>query len=486
MELVPVIGLETHIQLKTASKLFCRCISGAEDAANAHTCPICLGHPGTLPQLNAEALRFSLLLSLALQGTLATHSKFDRKHYLYPDLPKGYQISQFDKPIMEHGTLLLEDDQGTPFSIRIERLHLEEDAGKNIHDPSGVTYVDFSRGGTPLCEIVTKPDFTSASQAKHYLQELRLIVRTLGVSDGDMERGHLRCDVNISLREKLPGGFLGPLMPKTEVKNINSFRAVERAILFEIERQTRLWEAGTPPEITTTRSWNDETGETDLRREKESSADYRYFPEPDIPPLELSALINALQGLLPELPREKRLRFTRELGMKPQDAAALVERIELARLVDATLPFLANAPVSLQEKLSSLLPSWTLSKLLSILDEEKISLEQSKLTPERFTHLLTALAEQRITPAKGKEALHRLVISDDTYEAAVLAVGAGVTDSDTLERTVDEVLGEHPQELERYRAGETKLLAFFLGQVMKKTEGNANAAETKALLLGKL
>lgn len=486
MELIPVIGLETHIQLKTRSKLFCRCAAGGEGLPNAHTCPICLGHPGALPVLNEEALRFSIRLGLALNGTIATHSKFDRKHYVYPDLSKAYQISQFDMPVMEDGTLSLTDERGEIFSIRIERLHLEEDAGKNIHDASGVTYVDFSRCGTPLCEIVTKPDFTSAAQAKQYLHEMRLIVRTLGVSDGDMERGHLRCDVNISLREKLPGGTLGPLMPKTEIKNINSFRAVERAIAFEITRQTELWNAGTPPAVTTTRSWNEETGETDLRREKESSADYRYFPEPDLPPLELSALVQTLQGTLPELPHAKRLRFVAELGIKPLDAAALVERIDLAQLIDATIVALANAPQDIQQKATALLPTWVLSKLLSVLDEEKKTLEESELTPDRFAHLLIALAEQTITPAKAREALHRLATTKDTYAEAVLAIGAGITDSDALERTIDEILTEYPKELERYRAGETKLLAFFLGQVMKKTAGNANATESKTLLIGKL
>lgn len=484
MELVPVIGLETHIQLKTRTKLFCRCLSGEGSSPNSNTCPICLGHPGTLPLLNEEGLRFSILLSLALGGHIATHAKFDRKHYVYPDLSKAYQISQYDMPVMENGSLSLTDDDGTPFTIRIERLHLEEDAGKNIHDPSGLTFVDFSRAGIALCEIVTKPDFTSGSQARRYVQELRLIARTLGVSDGDMERGHLRCDVNLSLREKLPGGTLGPLMPKTEVKNINSFRAIERTIAYEIERQTALWNAGTPPTITTTRSWNDETGETDLRREKESSADYRYFPEPDVPPLELSSLTQSLEGALPELPHKKRMRFISDIGMKPADAAAIVERIDLAKLVSLTAVHLEGAPKP--EKALSILPSWILEKLLGLLNEEKIDLEQSHLDAEKFSELIRDVSEGKFNPAQGREILKRLLTKNESYAEAILAAPVNILSFDELEGVIKEILTENPKELERYRAGETKLLAFFLGQVMKKTGGNAHAAESKTLLIDAL
>lgn len=486
MHLVPVIGLETHLQLKTASKLFCRCALDTDSLPNAHTCPICLGHPGTLPVLNEQALRFALTLGLALNGTLAVHAKFDRKHYVYPDLAKAYQISQFDMPVMTNGSLTLTDETNDAFTIGIERLHLEEDAGKNMHDPAGHTFVDFSRAGTPLCEIVTHPDFSNATQAKRYLQELRLIARTLNVSDGDMERGHLRCDVNISLREVLADGSLGPLMPKTEVKNINSFRAVERAIIFEIARQQALWNAGTPPTQTTTRSWNDETGETDLRREKESSADYRYFPEPDIPPLELTDLIHTLQNSLPELPEARRTRFVRDFGMKYADVSLLVERIDLATFADAVLGAMNTLPEKHQATTHALVGPWITGKLISILDERKQSLNETTLTPTRFAEILEHLAAGSITPAKGTEVLAYLVAHDTSYAEAVLAVGASITDSDALARVIDEILAAHPTEVARYKNGEDKLLAFFLGKIMKATNGNANPAESKTLLLEKL
>ena len=483
MELVPVIGLETHVQLKTASKLFCSCKNGEDGAApNTNVCPVCVGHPGTLPVLNEQAVRFAITLGLALNGTIAPHSKFDRKHYFYPDLPKAYQISQFDLPIMSEGSVTIGNE-----TIGLERMHLEEDAAKNIHQADGTTLIDFNRSSVPLCEIVTKPDFTSAAQAKAYLQELRLLVRTLGVSDGDMERGHLRCDVNVSLRERNADGSLGPLMPKTEVKNINSFRAVERAIAFEIERQTQLWNAGTPPTVTTTRGWNDDKQATEELREKESSADYRYFPEPDIPPLALTEIANDARRHMSELPAQKRERFSAQYRFKPEDAARLVSDIAMANFTEEALSelkeWLSSAHVD-QEKGYKTFSSWLITKLPGLLEERKQDFSTMILDAENFAEFITFLAQGKITTAKGTEVLGRMLDAGEDPTAAMEYVGATpIADSGALDTAIAKVLSDNPKEVERYRAGETKLLAFFLGKLMKETKGNADPqTSTEALL----
>src|SRR3989338_2622308 len=307
MNLEPVIGLEIHVQLKTKSKMFCSCSAHEEGAApNTHVCPVCTGQPGVLPVPNEEAIRATVLMGLALNGTIATASKFDRKHYFYPDLPKAYQISQYDIPIVKGGHLDLDFPAGNTRAqarIGLTRIHLEEDAAKNFHDTSGKTLVDFNRAGVALMEIVTEPDFASPAEAKRFLQELRLMIRYLGISDADMEKGHLRCDANISLREKG-----GSFQPKTEIKNLNSFRHVERALAYEIQRQTQMWEEGHPPDVTTTRGWDDTKQKTVEQRIKEGAEDYRYFPEPDIPPLQLSAMADEMRARLPELPAARRAR----------------------------------------------------------------------------------------------------------------------------------------------------------------------------------
>ncbi len=485
MRLTPVIGLETHVQLKTRTKLFCRCQNGDDHAApNTHICPVCTGHPGTLPVLNEQALRFAIMLGLALQGNIASSSKFDRKNYFYPDLPKAYQISQFDLPLMSEGRVTFPVPHEGDVTITLERMHLEEDAAKNIHTPDGVTLVDFNRSSAPLCEIVTRPEFTSAAQAKAYVQELRLLVRMLGVSDGDMERGHLRCDVNISLREVYEDGALGPFMAKTEVKNINSFRAIERTVLFEIDRQTKLWEAGTPPTVTTTRGWNDEKQETEEQREKETSADYRYFPEPDIPPLKLAPLIAEITPLLPELPQSKRQRFVNEYGFKGEDVETVIHDLAMSTFVEAAYSELGEwIEKETRNKAQKLFHSWIINKLPGLLEERKQDFATLSLTPENFAEFISLLAQEKMTAAKGLEVLARMLDEgEDPTESMEKLCAARIENADELEKTIQGIVKTHTKEVERYKAGETKLFAFFLGQIMKATKGNADPQKTQEIL----
>lgn len=489
MNLIPVIGLETHIELSTHTKMFCGCSAKSEGALpNTNICPICTGHPGTLPVPNAAALRFSVLLGLALNGTITEHSKFDRKHYFYPDLPKAYQISQFDLPVMHDGEILIDVPTEGTVRIGIERMHLEEDSAKNIHGSDGKTYVDFNRSTIPLCEIVTKPDFRTSAQAKAYVQELRLLVRMLGISSGDMEHGHLRCDVNVSLREVDENGVpTGPLNPKTEIKNINSFRAIERAVDYEISRQTALWHAGTPPTITTTRGWNDDTQTTDEQRTKEDSADYRYFPEPDIPPLDLRALITEIRDHLPELPRAKRIRFIEEYGFKPDAAKQFIDDAHLANFAEATMNTL-RAHVSLKDPqgvadLGKIVSSWILTKLANILSTEGKTISSSQITPERFATFLARIIDGTLTPQKALEVLtlmeHEGISVDD---AATQLGAASLTDSSAIDTIVLDVIVKHSAEVARYHTGEEKLFPFLLGQIMKAAKGNANPSQaTEAL-----
>lgn len=494
MHLQPVIGLETHVELRTVTKMFCGCLVHSDQAVpNANVCPICMGHPGTLPVPNAQALSFAVRLGLALNGTITVHSKFDRKHYFYPDLPKAYQISQFDLPIMTEGSLAFEVPGLGSSTIGIERMHLEEDSAKNIHGEDGKTYVDANRAGVPLCEIVTKPDVRSAAEAKAYVQELRLLVRTLGISDGDLEKGHLRCDVNVSMREvnedDLP---IGPLNPKTEIKNINSFRAIERAIQYEIQRQTALWEAGTPPMTTTTRGWSDANQATLEQRTKEDSADYRYFPEPDIPPLDLSSFIEEVR--LPELPQAKRERFAQEYGFKPEDARYLVDDISLADFTEASMSELgawleAQPDITSetlpeeQKKLTKLVTSWLITKFPSVLALQGKTYETCTVSPEHFAEFLIRIANKRLTVQKGLEVLTLMEQKNLDLDDAIEELGGGVVHNSTsLDAIVQKVIAENPAEVTRYRNGETKLFPFFLGQVMKASKGNADPAGATEIL----
>ncbi|MEK7632826.1 MAG: Asp-tRNA(Asn)/Glu-tRNA(Gln) amidotransferase subunit GatB [Patescibacteria group bacterium] len=486
MRLQPVIGLETHVELSTRTKMFCGCNAHDEGALpNTHVCPVCTGHPGTLPVPNAAALRYAVLLGLALNGTITEHSKFDRKHYFYPDLPKAYQISQFDLPVMQNGELVIDVPGEGAVRIGIERMHLEEDSAKNIHGDDGKTYVDFNRSSVPLCEIVTKPDFRNSTQAKAYVQEMRLLVRVLGISEGDLERGHLRCDVNVSLREVDENGLpIGPMNPKTEIKNINSFRAIERAIDYEIARQTALWDAGTPPMITTTRGWNDTTQTTDAQRTKEDSADYRYFPEPDIPPLDLREFVVDIQRNLPELPRAKRARFVDEYGFKPDIAKQIVDDTALANFTEATMSELrSELGPSNTTDLAKLVSGWILTKFGSVLANEGRAITDAKTTPERFAEFLALIANGKLTAQKGLEVLAQMEFRSLEVSEAMEVVGAlSIDDSSVIDSIIAEVLEKKAAEVARYKHGEEKLFPFLLGQVMKAAKGNVDpATATEAL-----
>ncbi len=491
MKFEAVIGLETHVQLKTKSKLFCRCDNQSDSAnANVNICPVCLGHPGVLPVPNQQAIHWSILLGLALNGQIAEHSKFDRKHYFYPDLPKAYQISQYDLPIMSEGHLDLEVPGEDATRIGIERLHLEEDAAKNIHGEDGKTYVDFNRGGTPLCEIVTKPDFRTPAQATAYLRELRSIVRTLDVSNGDMEKGHLRCDVNISMR---PVGET-TLHPKTEIKNVNSFKAVERSIEYEIKRQTKLWEMNTPPAVTTTRGWNDAKQMTVEQRSKEGEADYRYFPEPDIPPMELKDLSSEIAKSMPELPDAKRKRLVSEYGFKLTDVRQIVDDPALANFAEQALSELGSwlqsqpdidpeSDPEERKKLNKLFTSWLLNKLPGLLAERKTDIRIMKVSPENFAEFITLIAQGKLTNTKGLEVLAKMLDDGSDPSHVIDELGAKrVDDADALLGVLETVFEEHPDEVERYKSGEKKLMQFFIGQIMKETKGNADPAIAAKLI----
>lgn len=494
-----VIGLEIHVQLKTKRKMFCGCANQESAAPNRHVCEVCLGQPGVLPIPNAQAITAAARVGLALGAHVAEHSKFDRKHYFYPDLPKGYQISQFDEPVVVGGVLDVEVPGSDPIRVRFVRAHLEEDAAKNLHDKKGETLVDFNRAGAPLLEMVTEPDLRSPAQAKAFLQELRLLCRTLGISDADMEKGQMRCDANISLRERdETGRILGAeFNPKTEIKNINSFRAVERALAYEIKRQTELWEAGTPPAESTTRGWNDVKQVTRLQRTKESSGDYRYFPEPDIPPLKLAELAESLAGSIPELPGARRARFVEEYKFSPADARQICDDPRLADFTEAVFSELAGWIESLPElesqqeewltkeraRLARLVSGWLISKLLGLLHAKGLTFETQPITAENFAEFITLLASRRLSTSNGLTVLERMLATGKDPSHLMEDGGLGtMDDAQTLTETVRGVIASHSEEAVRYQNGEIKLFKFFVGLVMKETEGKADPNITASAL----
>lgn len=494
----PIIGLEIHVQLKTKTKMFCGCSAhefGVEP--NTNVCPICLGYPGVLPVPNEQAIRFGVLMGLALNCAIANRSKFDRKNYFYPDLPKAYQISQYDQPIAVNGFLDIEKKR-----IGITRVHLEEDAAKLFHTETGKTCVDFNRGGTPLVEIVTEPDFSSPQEAKLFLQELRIIARYLGVSDADMEKGHLRCDANVSLRKHKSDGTLDGAMlnPKTEIKNLNSFRHVERALEYEIERQTRLWEEESPPQVSTTRGWNDARGITEEQRSKEEAADYRYFPEPDIPALALSEITDEMRLQIPELPAARRVRMQEEFGLKPSNTRQICDDPALADFTEhvfselsawlESLPELEGAKDNLtkdKEKMARLVSGWLLSKLMGLIIERASDIRTIKITPENFAEFITLIATKKLNNTSGLKVLNAMLEDGDDPTHIMEEQKLGQMDDEgVLAEIVDRVLTSNPVEVARYKTGEEQLLTFLIGMVMKETEGTADPVIARNMLLVKL
>ncbi len=513
MELEAVIGLEIHVQLKTKTKMFCSCDNNAENkAANTYICPICLGHPGVLPVANKQAIEWSALVSLALNCRINEFSKFDRKHYYYPDLPKAYQISQYDQPIGKAGWLyILNPKTNEEEKIIINRLHLEEDAAKLLHSTDKKhSLVDFNRGGTPLMEIVTEPDIKSPAQAKLFLQELRQIMRYLEISDADMEKGQLRCDANISLRPKGENKYY----PKTEIKNLNSFKMVEKALEYEISRQTKLWLKGKPPEELTTRGWNDNKGFTEQQRTKEEAHDYRYFPEPDIPPIrfltrpdkicnekEIGIDIECLKANLPELPNDKRKRFIAQYDLNYEDVKILTVEKNRADFTEQVFSELKNWIENILEKaankedlweknrpqLIKLTANWLINKLIPLLEEKGITIKTIKMTPENMAELITLLFAKKLNSTAAAELLTEMIETGADPSHLIKDKDLGqISDESELENIIDKIIKDNPQPVEDYKKGKEKALQSLIGKVMAQTKGKANAEIVLKLLKNKL
>ena len=474
MPFEPVIGLEVHAQLKTRTKIFCSCSTQFGQSPNANTCPVCTGMPGVLPVLNKTAVSFAIKAALATNCRIAEESRFDRKNYFYPDLPKGYQISQYAKPIAEHGYLDIETDAGG-HRVGITRIHMEEDAGKLIHDPGrGKSMVDLNRAGVPLVEIVSEPDIRSAAQAGAYLRKLHAILKYIDVCDGNMEQGSFRCDANISLRPVGQEAF----GTRTELKNLNSFKNVEKAIEYEIQRQTYILEDGKEV-IQETLLWDPTKNKTSSMRGKEEAHDYRYFPDPDLVPLIVdTGWIEKMSEEMPELPDEKKARFITDHSLSEYDAGVLTASIELADFYEQTIE-------SLSDKKQA--ANWIMTTLLGMLNQQGIGIENSPVSAQEFAALLKLLEGNTINAKAAKTVFETMVESGDSANDIVSKLGLEqVSDQSALAETIDEVIAENPDEVNAYRGGKNKLFSFFMGQVMKKTRGKADPKVVTQILKEKL
>ncbi len=476
-----VIGLECHVELSTATKMFCSCRNGFGDEPNSNTCPVCMGHPGSLPVPNREAIQRIMKIGLALGSSIAPHSLFHRKNYFYPDMPKNYQISQYDLPICVGGHLDVDLPDGSTSTVGITRVHMEEDTGKTIHgSESGRIHdaahalIDYNRAGVPLVECVSEPDIRSPEEAAAYLRELRALLASLDVSDVRMEEGSLRCDANVSLR---PAGS-DALGTKVEIKNMNSVKSLERALVFEVERQRVTLEEGGSL-VQETRHWDEDSGTTKSMRSKEEAFDYRYFPEPDIPALEPDVLwVEEIRGSIPELPRARRERYTADLGLRSATARVLVAEAASVELFEGALELGADPRAS---------ANWITQDVAALRNADGDGEGDGELTPRHVADLVTAIADGTVSNAAGKLALEEAFATGDPIGVIVERRGLRqVSDTDELGTWADEVIAEHPDVVEKFRSGKDGVIGFLLGQLMQKAGGAANPQAAQELLRERL
>ena len=475
MEWEPVIGLEIHAQLSTKSKIFSGAATAYGAEPNTQACAIDLGMPGVLPVLNKEAVRMAVKFGLAVGASIAPRSVFARKNYFYPDLPKGYQISQYELPIVGKGSIIIELDDGVIKTIGITRAHLEEDAGKSLHeDFQGMTGIDLNRAGTPLLEIVSEPDMRSAKEAVAYMKRIHSLVRYLEICDGNMQEGSFRCDANVSVRPKGQEKF----GTRAELKNINSFRFVERAILHEIERQIELIEGGGTVKQET-RLYDPDKDETRAMRSKEEAMDYRYFPDPDLLPVELdAAFISNVKATLPELPDQKKERFVAQYGLSTYDAGVLTATREMANYFEQV------ADVCKSPKLAA---NWVMGDLSGLLNKNNLDVTLSPVSAAMLGGMIARIVDNTISGKIAKTVFEAMWAGEGDADAVIKAKGlVQVTDTGAIEKIIDEIMAANPEQLAQFRSGKDKLFGFFVGQVMKASQGKANPAQLNELLQKKL
>jgi aspartyl-tRNA(Asn)/glutamyl-tRNA(Gln) amidotransferase subunit B len=469
----PVIGLEVHAELLTQSKMFCGCavVDSTTAEPNRYVCPVCTGQPGALPVVNRRAVEYAIRVGLALNCAINRVNVFARKNYFYPDLPKGYQISQYELPLATEGWILIDTPEG-PKKIRVRRVHLEEDTGKLYH-VDGYSLVDFNRSGVPLLEIVTEPDLHSVEDVKAYATKLRTILRYLGVNNGDMEKGVIRFEANVSVRE----AGTDALNTRTEIKNLNSFRALVNGSAYEIARQSKVYEAGGAV-VQETLGWNEATGKTVSQRSKEQAHDYRYFPEPDIPPLELDmAWVEEIRAALPELPDAKRGRFL-ALGLSPYDAGVLVAERAVADYFDDAVKFAQSLKVE-----PKAVANWIISQLFGLLNESGQEIDQCRATPEKLAGLIKLVGDGVININTGKAVLAEMFASGESAEAIIKAKGlAQVSDEGAIAAAIDKVIADNPDQVKAYLGGKETVAKWFFGQVMRGMGGKSNPAVVQRVL----